>query len=186
MAACYQRISVSDCNQLLFACKGLVVSRVWRSIDPTIFLEVGRLSGKKGRASRPAGQVTFMIEADWRLERRRSIQVGSGFTSTRIDKQIASLIGVGIDAAEVVGRLPELAIEFNDARRLASFTHWTSRPRWSIGFKDLSLFPLDPRWNGIDVTPWVHTAKAGRVEIAFCYDHTQAGALDAVRRMGFA
>lgn len=184
MATCYQPLSIAECNALLSACKGLKIAHVWRSIEPCVFLEIGRLS-KERRANSPVGQVSIMVEADWRLERPRSLQVGSGFSSTRIDKRLATLVGVAVNAIEVMGRLPELAIDLVDGRRFVTFTNWAAQPHWSIGFKDLVLFPLDPGWKGIDVTPWIHVS-AGRTEIEYCYDDTKASVRNAVKRMGFA
>ncbi|MFO7908096.1 MAG: hypothetical protein ACQESR_04965 [Planctomycetota bacterium] len=125
-----------------------------------------------------------MVEADWRLERPRSLQVGSGFSTARIDKQIATLVGIAVNIIQLVGRLPELAIDLEDGRRFVTFTNWTAQPRWSIGFKDLSLFPLDADWKGTDVTPWIHV-RAGRTEIEYCYDDSKASVRDAVKPMGF-
>jgi len=184
MATCYQPLTIAECNELLSACKGLKIARVWRSIQPCVFLEVGRLSKERG-ANNFVGQVSIMVEADWRLERPRSLQVGSGFSSTLIDKRLATLVGVAVNAIEVMGRLPELAIDLVDGRRFVTFTNRTTQPHWSIGLKDPALFPLDPGWNGIDVTPWIHVS-AGRTEIEYCYDDTNATVRNSVKRMGFA
>ena len=179
MATCYQRLTIADCNKLLSRCKGLKIAHVWRSIEPCVFVEVGRLT-KGHRTKNPCGQVTVMIEADWRVEKPRSIQIGSGFSSARIDKHLPTLIGVTVSGIEVVGRLPEIAIDLEDGRRFVTFTQWTTQPRWSIGFKDPSLLPLDPGWKEADVTPWIHV-RAGRIEVEFCYDDTEAIVRDAVK-----
>ncbi|MCZ7647524.1 MAG: hypothetical protein M5U26_20080 [Planctomycetota bacterium] len=148
-----------------------------------MFLEIGRLCNNR-RANQPCGQVTIMVEAQWRIEGPRSILVGSGFSDRRIDKRLATLLGASVTSIEITGRVPEIAIEINDGRRFVTFTHWDSQPRWSIGFKDLSLFPIDPHWHGIDVAPWIHV-RSGRTEIEYCYDDTKASVRKAVKRMGY-
>jgi hypothetical protein len=183
MATCYQSLTVAECNQLLSACKGLKITHVWRSVSPCIFLEIGRLA-KVHRHHHPVGQVSVMVETDWRVEKPRSVEVGSGFSSTRIDKRLPTLVSAMVNSIEVTGRLPELAIGLDDGRRFVTFTTWMSQPRWAIGFRDLRLLPLDPGWQGIDVSPWIHV-RAGRTEIEYCYDHTKASVRKAVKRMGF-
>ena len=192
MATCYETLSLDDCHELLSLCKGLRISGVWRSIDPCVFLEIGRLSRtaltpvhvRLKATPRQQGQVTFMIESDWRIEKPRSIQVGSGFRTGRIDKGLASLVGVSIVGAELAGAVPELTLLLDDRRRFRTFTNWTHQPRWSFGFNDASLFPLRPEWKGVDVIPWVHV-QAGRIEIEYCYDHRTAQARKAIKKMGF-
>jgi hypothetical protein len=182
MATCYERVSVDDCNQILSACEGLLISHVWRSIDPCVCLEIGRLS--EDDAGREHGRLTLMTECHWRIERLRSIQVGSDFSARRIDNQLATLIGIAVSAIEISGRVPEISIDFGDGRRFRTFANWDRQPRWSIGFNDCSLFPLDPRWEGIDVTPWI-SVRSGRLEIEYCYDDSEASVRKTVKRIGF-
>jgi hypothetical protein len=119
MATCYQSLTVAECNQLLSACKGLKITHVWRSVSPCIFLEIGRLA-KVHRHHHPVGQVSVMVEADWRVEKPRSVEVGSGFSSTRIDKRLPTLVSAMVNSIEVTGRLPELAIGLDDGRRFVT------------------------------------------------------------------
>lgn len=183
MATCYETISVSTFTDILASCKGLRVSRVWRSVDFCIFLEVGRLT-KSGKYKKLKGQITFMLETDWRVEKARSIQVGSNFSDKRINNQLATLVGTTIDSVEIVGKLPELYITFGDGRRLATFTCWIGQPHWHIGFNDSSLFPLHLLWKGIDVSPWIRVQR-GRLEVEYCYDDSKASVRKAVEKMGF-
>jgi hypothetical protein len=125
-----------------------------------------------------------MIEADWRIEKPRSIQVGSRFSTARIQRRLATLIGVTVNSLEITGSVPEIAITFGDRRRFSSFTNWDGRPRWSIGFNDCTLLPLDPNWQGIDVTPWIYV-RSGRALMEYCYDDSNASTRKIVRQMGF-
>ncbi|MCA8989993.1 MAG: hypothetical protein KDA78_20270 [Planctomycetaceae bacterium] len=148
-----------------------------------MFLEVGSLKKSKG-ATNPAGRVTIMVEADWRIEKPRSIETGSGFSSARIDSGLAALVGVRINRIEIQGRAPEINISLDNGKKFCTFTNWHRQPAWSIGFQDHGLFPLDPNWSGIDVNPWIHI-QSGRPVIEYCYDDTEAFAGKAVKRMGF-
>lgn len=181
MATCYEHISVPDCNQLLSVCGGLLVSRTWRSIDPCVFLEIGQLPN--GDSGKPSGSVSIMVECDWRIERPRSIQVGSGFSTKRIDNQLETIAGIAVNSIEISGSVPEITMHFADRRKFRTFTNWDCRPRWSIGFNDRALFPLHPGWQGIDVTPWMYV-RSGRIEIEYCYDDTKASVRRAIKRMG--
>ncbi len=183
MATCYDKLTVADCNDILLVCKGLKISHVWRSIGPCVFIEIGRLS-KERRAKNPRGQVSVRVAAQWRLERTRSIQVGSGFSDPRINNRLRTLVGTAIESIKLTDRLPEIDIDLEDGRRFVTFTNWNSQPQWSIGFKDLNLFPIDPQWSGIDVAPYIHV-QSGRTEIEYCFDDTKASVRNAVKRMGF-
>jgi len=116
---------------------------------------------------------------------RESIASGGAMSKTIQAISTIYPIGVTVNAFEVVGRLPELAIDLDDGSRFITFTNWTTQPGWSIGFKDRSLFPLDPGWKGIDLTPWIHVV-AGRIVIEYCYDDTKASVRNAIKRIGFA
>ena len=182
MATCYDSLSIADCNKLLSVCEGLKVSHVWRSIAPCVSIEIGRLS-KDHHSKNPQGRITIMIEADWRIEKPRSIQVGSGFSTARIERRLATIIGVTVNSLEIIGSVPEIAITLSDRRRFSSFTNWDAQPRWSIGFRDCGLFPLDPNWHGIDVSPWIYV-RSGRAVIEYCYDDSNASTRKIVRQMG--
>ena len=183
MATCYEPLSLNDCGKLLKACNGRAIAHVWRGVEPSIFLEVGRL--KKAESGRGLeGQICFMVESDWRVEKPRSIQFGSGFSDKRINNHLKSLLGKKITTAEIVGPIPEIVLRFVDNRRFTTFTNWTNQPSWSIGLRDESLVPLDPQWNRIDVSRWIHV-QSGRLEIEYCYDDSLASVREAVARMGF-
>jgi len=183
MATCYEKLTVADCNDILAVCKGLKISHVWRSMGPCVFIEIGRLS-KENRTNNPRGQVTIRNEGQWRLEGARTIQVGSNSSDRLINGRLRTLVGTLIRSIKLTNRLPELDIELEDGRRFVTFTNWRSQPQWSIGFKDVNLFPIDPQWSGIDVTPHIHV-ESGRTEIEYCFDDTKASVRNAVKRMGF-
>ena len=185
MASNYETLSLKDCNQLLAACSGLCISRVWTSpARPAVFLEVGRL--KQSPDHRNAkGQITFMIQSDWRVEKSRSIQVGSQFSDRCIEARLPSLVRLAIDHVEIAGTIPEMSIRLRDGRTFTTFMTWNSSPGWSVGFKDRSMLPLHPMWKGIDVSLWI-CADEGRIQIEYCYDDSAASVRKAVAKMGFS
>jgi hypothetical protein len=185
MATYRESLTLEHGNAVLRACQGCRIAQVWQSVSPCIFLEVGRLRRKSTRSNNPSGQITFMIESDWRVEKPRSIHFGSGFSDRRIDKALPSLIGTRIIAVGLIGRLPELTIELDDGRVISTFTDWSNRPRWSIGFEDTKLFNLHPLPSDADITPWM-CVQRGRLEIEYCYDDVKPALRKLFRRLGHA
>jgi hypothetical protein len=171
MAAYYKSIAIEQGNALLRACIGRRIAHLWRSVDPCIFIEIGRLKKNPPLFRNLSGQITIATESDWRVEKPRSIQFGSGFSDKRIDNLLPSLIGTRIISLEILGRLPELRIELDDSRVISTFTNWSNNPRWLIGFKDTNLFNLHSIPSKLDIEPWMHV-KRGCLEIVYCYDDT--------------
>jgi hypothetical protein len=176
MATYNESLTVAQGNAVLGVCEGLRISHSWRSVDPCIFIEIGRLKRETlqlSNHSKPlrtlSGQITCMTEADWRVEKPRSIHFGSRFSDRRIDKLLKSLIGTRIIAVGLLGRLPELRIELDDGRVISTFTNWSNQPRWLIGFNDLKLFRLRALPSDTDISPWMHVL-GGHPAIEYCYD----------------
>ena len=176
MATYNESLTVEQGNAALRVCEGLKITRSWRSVDPCIFIEIGRLKTETlqlpnhlRRLRRLSGQLTCMIESDWRVEKPRSIHFGSGFSDGQIDKLLNSLIGTRIIAIGLMGRLPELRIELDDGRTISTILNWSNQPRWSIGFKEPKLFRLHSFPSNADISPWMHVKK-GHLEIEYCYD----------------
>jgi hypothetical protein len=182
MASYNESITIEQGNEALFVCEGLKISHSWRSVDPCIFLEIGRLRKEtltRLKHSKPKstlmGQITCMTESDWRVEKPRSIQFGSGFSDRRIDRLLKSIIGTRIISIKLLGRLPEITIELDDGRVLSTFTNWSNQPQWLIGFHDIRLFKLKSLPRETDISPWMHVRR-GRLEIEYCYDNANLAA----------
>ena len=137
-------VSRSDWAVLTKPLVGLPVSLAWRGYGSAVFLELGRLRRVKEllnrqaprRPARPQGIATVMIEWSWRVERARSIEVGSFSSERRIDAGIARLAGPAIEQIQVVGRLPELAIQLSDGRWVHSFMTADGQPSWTVFLQD--------------------------------------------------
>lgn len=180
MASCLETITSERCVDLLRFLEGMKVTRTWQGYGVTIFLEIGKLTRTKTKIrvrgvmrthTSIIGQVTMMIDPDWRIERPRSIQFASSFKEKAFKQHFRSLVGVKIASVELVGRLPELRVNFADGRLLATFSDRSAQPAWSIGIKDLRLFPMNEVWRGVDVSPWVRVF-AGQPVIDYCFDPT--------------
>jgi hypothetical protein len=77
-----------------------------------------------------------MIEWSWRVERVRSIEVGSWSSDRRIDAGITRLIGAHITEVSVTGRLPELSLALSDGRWVQSCMTAEGQPSWVVFLPD--------------------------------------------------
>jgi hypothetical protein len=77
-----------------------------------------------------------MIEWSWRVERRRSIEVGSWSPDRRINRGIKRLTGSRISDVRIAGRLPELVVALTDGRWLHSFMTADGQPAWALLLQD--------------------------------------------------
>jgi len=174
MPTCYERLTFDQCNSLLSFAAGMKTSRVWQSVEPSVFLELGRLARKKTRlGTRSAGQTTLMIESDWRVDKPQSIHFGSSFSQGVLDRLLPGLVGLSICALEVDCGTHELRVRLSDGRVLRTFTEWASQPRWTILVHDRTLLPLDPVWKKVDVTPCIRMSR-GHPELEYGFDEAHA------------
>jgi len=174
MAACYETVTSERCANLLGRIEGLRISRPWLGYANVLFLELGKLHTETLKTRRRTlrtrkGQVCFMIEPNWRVEKRRSIQFGSEFSDARIAKGVPSLRGQHVERIELTDGLPELQVTFDDGRCLRTFADWDTQPAWTILVHDRSLADLASVWDGIDVTPCLHVEQ-GRLQIEYDFD----------------
>ena len=173
MTTCYESLTLDQCNSLLSSAEGLKVSRFWRSVEPGVFFELGRLSRKgTDRRKERSGQITLMVESVWRVEGPRSIHFGSSFSATIIEKRLADLVGLHVSSITADSETREMRLQFSDGRIFRTFCDWSSQPRWTVLFNDASLLPMDAAWQGVDVTPCLHIS-AGRPEIEYCFDEDE-------------
>jgi hypothetical protein len=84
-----------------------------------------------------------MIEWSWRVERARSIEVGSFSSERRIEAGIARLSRARIKAVDIAGRLPELVVELSDGRRIHSFMTAEGQPAWALFLPDRSWVTVE-------------------------------------------
>lgn len=174
MATCYEGITFDRCNSLLSVVSGMKVSRVRQSVDPCLFLELGRLKRIKVLDThRSKGQVTLMIESDWRIEKPRSIQFGSAFSKGILRKSLPELVGTFVSSLLIDADSRELCAVLSDGRKLRTFSDWDTQPCWTILIRDRDLFPLDPVWSQVDVTPCL-CMRLGRPCVTYCFDDRNA------------
>lgn len=133
-----KKITRQEFDKLTRPLLGLPVSRTWRSMGTAIFLELGELSEeihrRKDGTTRTSlhGQVSVMIEWSWRIERARSIELGSWSGNRKITNGLSRLQGLSVVDVGVEGRLPELVIELSGKRWLHSFMTTESQPEWCL------------------------------------------------------
>lgn len=111
------------------------VSNTWHGYGSAIFLEFGELSSraKDGKEhNNPRGELTIMIEWDWRAEKDVSIICGSSEDSKQIELFLADLLGSKITQLQTTGHLPELEIEFSNGVTLKSFMTSIGQPEWAF------------------------------------------------------
>ena len=111
------------------------LSNAWNGYGSAIFLEFGELSYKakdEKKYNNPRGEITIMIEWDWRAEKDASIICGSSEDNKKIELFLADLLGNKITQLRTTGRLPELEIEFSNGVTLKSFMTGIGQPEWSF------------------------------------------------------
>jgi hypothetical protein len=84
-----------------------------------------------------------MIEWSWRIERARSIAVGSWSTNRQITAAISGLIGPKVKEISVAGRLPELVLALSDGRWVHSFMTTDGQPEWTLFLPDGSWLTVE-------------------------------------------
>jgi len=141
-------ITRSSFSELVQPILGWPLSLAWRGHGSALFLELGplaRASKRSGlrRSTHPRGAATIMIEWSWRVERARSIEVGSFSSERRIEAGIARIGGSRITAVDVAGRLPELVVELSDGRRIHSFMTAEGQPAWVVFLPDRSWITVE-------------------------------------------
>ena len=149
------RITLAEFAELTGSLLGLRVSRPWRGHGSAVFLELGPLrrdSDLKGHR----GIATIMIEWSWRVERARSIAVGSWSTDRRIDAGVRGLAGLRTTVVTAEGHLPELAVGLSNRTTLRSFMTAEGQPAWTV-------FLPDGSWITVERGVLVHdSGNAGR------------------------
>ncbi|MFZ6799045.1 hypothetical protein ACO0KZ_04540 [Undibacterium sp. Di24W] len=122
---------------------GMTVSHVWLGIGSALFLELGTLSEgnkrKDGSLGNSIGEVTVMVDFDWRVERQRSILGGSHDTPKRRISISNLLLNTTIVSAQTVGRIPELQMQLSNKLWISTFSHDKGQPTWAVGFNSLGL-----------------------------------------------
>jgi len=172
----YDRITASEFQRHMSRIEGFKISHVWLGYAQALFLECGRLTRdrlfeKKTGRRNPDGQITFMLEPSWRVEKTRSIDFASDFGERLVENRTRKLVGLRIVSICAIGRVPELSIELSDGRAITTFGAYQSSPVWSIGFKDLRYIDVDEVWKQNDVSAWL--SYEGGYRRGYCFDEAE-------------
>lgn len=130
--------SKNNIDSYLNKCIGLQVSEAWLGDGKALFIELGKLHkhiDKREHKSKGLGDITFMFDCRWRLEKLNSIIVGSLDDSNIIEKRIKLLISKSVKNILFIGRIPEMVVEFNNNLWIQSFTSYKSED-WGIMFNN--------------------------------------------------
>lgn len=117
------------------ALHGQTLSRAWRGYGSAIFLEFGSLHPRTrhdGTVGQPEGDFTLMIEWSWRVERPRSILIGSWSSDRRWPLVFERMSGTTVTAVEFQGHLPEIVVSLSNGLRVAAFMTAEGQPAWSL------------------------------------------------------
>ena len=116
---------------------GLRVSRIWRGLGSAVFVELGDLTPstmtrREGSPGQPSGEVTIMIEWSWRIEKPRSILLGSWSDESKWASVFSRLEGATVTGFAVFGRIPEIELSLSNGLRVASFMTADGHPEWAL------------------------------------------------------
>jgi len=133
-------IGKEEFEKLVSPLIGLEISHPWRSVGTAIFLELGSLTPnfhtRTGRRLNDSGEACIMIEWDWRVETRTEVAFGSSDSRGTIVRGIATLQGCRVNSITLVGRIPELRMEFSNGNWLRTMIMTGGDPQWSIRLPD--------------------------------------------------
>ena len=138
-----QVITLEQFADLTASLVGLPVSSAWRGYGSALFFELGELRPAEPPGRHERGEAHVMIQWSWRIERARSIEVGSWSTDARIDAGIKRLTGPHVTSLAVDGRLPELIVALSDGRWVRSFMTAEGQPQWVVFLQDESWVTVE-------------------------------------------
>ena len=125
---------------------GMTISHVWLGYGSALFLELGMLTeGKKRKddsIGNSKGEVTIIVDFDWRIEGCRSILGGSQDSRKRSISLSRKLLQASVISAQLVGRIPELQLQLSNGFWVVTFSHEKGQPSWAILFNALGLGSL--------------------------------------------
>lgn len=173
----YDHITAREFLKDVKRIEGYKVSKVCLGYANALFLECGRLKTEVIKTSKSTtklvyGQITFLLDCNWRVERKKSIEFGMQCGDRKIENRIKGLKGTRIVSISTTHRIPELCITLDDGRVISTFTDHITYPAWSIGFKDLHCIEIDPEWKSNDVSVWLSYDKGG-FRKGYCFDENK-------------
>ncbi|MEO5802247.1 MAG: hypothetical protein ABIR24_01855 [Verrucomicrobiota bacterium] len=116
---------------------GQTVSRAWRGIGTSLFLEIGPLTGIYKKSENKKGKWGIAFDYCWRVEGKRSVLFGSSSGDRKINRGISTLVHNFIQEISLVGSLPELNIQLSEGKWIHSFTASENQPEWAVHLDDV-------------------------------------------------
>ena len=118
--------------------EGYKISHAWLGHHSCLFLELGNLtegkSKKDGSSGNSIGEITVCLDFCWRIEKKRSIYIGTGESKRRLLNAISKIVNTTIVSVTTIGRLSELQIELSNNLWLTTFERYGGQPSWDIQF----------------------------------------------------
>lgn len=124
-----------DPSPFINALIGKGASDVWLlGVGPGLNIDFGQFTPNKfGEVSLMKGELSLMVDSDWRIEIEHSILCGSRGYEDKWPGIRQKLIGASVTNVEIFGHLPEIAISFSTGLRVVSFmTEDEGQPGWVI------------------------------------------------------
>ena len=110
------------------------MSHIWRGYGSVIFIELGELwprSRRDGSEGNQVGEWTFMTES-WRIEGKRLVWCGSSSSDEVWPKMFNRLQDARVASISLVGRLPEIDVEFANGMHVVSAMTNSGDPDWGL------------------------------------------------------
>jgi hypothetical protein len=124
---------IEDFQDLIQPLIGMVVSLPWKGYGATIFLELGKLAPLESeRQHYKKGESCISGMSGWRVESGSEVLFGTLNSNQEIERGILSLLGTKIERLSIVGRVPELEIQFSNGYCLRSMVMVSGQPEWAI------------------------------------------------------
>ena len=115
---------------------GIKVARAYQGYGSVVHMDLGRLRPAIGGRLDLKGEVSLMLEWDWRFETDSGIAFGSSSSHPDLATELAELEGQSVVAFSLEGRLPDLVVELSGGLRARSCSCREGDPRWGLWLPD--------------------------------------------------
>lgn len=129
-------VSREEFSDLTRSMIGLPVSLARQGLDGALILDLGRLTPTSGPRRYLCGEVSLVLEWDWRFEWKSEIVFGASSSEAYVYAQLSTLSGQSVVGVRVQGEVPELVVDFSQGLRARSFASAEGDARWNLGLAD--------------------------------------------------
>jgi len=132
------KLNALELKRLTVTLIGMEVSRAWKGMGSTIFLELGELTERVSRRGKSSlfGEAHISIDWDWRVEQDGIVRFGSSLHGSEIERGLRTLCGAKVLSVSIVGQIPEIVVEFSTGHTLRSMVMANGWPEWGIKLRD--------------------------------------------------